>query len=103
MAEHIINLAFNIDDADIINKVENLATDKITNEIIRELKKTIGVASYSNFSESMHWEEYVASIVNDFLNENKEVIIKGAITSLADKLSRTKLAKEMLKGICEDE
>lgn len=97
--QHIINVAFDFDDKKIANSIESQVHKEVVNNITEEVKKIIFTKkwSYSKPYDKSDPEplkqmiEYEASKV---IEENKDVVIDGAIKLLAERLSRTKKVKE---------
>ena len=107
--EHILQVAFQFDDEAVKKRLEDQCFGEVVDRIVKEYKSVV--------SERYHysgWDPYaskekkledrflqavrddVLESVNDFCIQHKDEIIDLAASKLADKLSRTKKAKEIL-------
>lgn len=66
------------------------------------MKQLIGNDNVSAYQYSQKIKDMVNDNIKSFLEENKETIIKEAVNQLAEKLSRTKAAKEALSKTLGD-
>lgn len=88
--EHIVQFAVNIDD------------EQIAAEIRKDyMKELTGKCDASTYQYHQKIKEMVDSNIKEFLDDNKEIIIKEAVNQLAERLSRTKAAKEALNKTIE--
>lgn len=97
--QHIVNVAFDFDDKKIANSIENQVHKEVVDNITEEVKKIIFEKKWRynkpyDESNSSPLREIVEDRVSEVLEENKDVIINGAIKMLADKLLKTKQVKE---------
>lgn len=92
---HIIQLVFDFDDARITEMVEAQAAKQVIDKITKDVELILYTKRYGYQSDSPI-REFVADRVNSIIDEYKDTIINAAAERLADKLSRTKLAKEAL-------
>lgn len=100
--EHILQFAINIDDDRIIKNIEASAEEKIIAAITKKVEDCI-------YDNNMHYgrrydrEEPLKNMIKKeierIIEENKDVVLSEASKILADKLSRTKAAKELLNGL----
>lgn len=99
--EHIVQFAIGIDDKGIKERIERSAEKQIIERLYHDIALTL--------TNSTRWTEYpisgelqgafkrvVKEAVENVTNQNKDEIIKEAATILADRLFRTKAAKELL-------
>lgn len=97
--EHIVQFAINFDDKRITDAVEKNA-EKI---IIQNLEQKVNDAIYRPRYYGGHGDpkngcsDWMKARVEHFLDENKDAILEMASRLLAEKLSRTKAAKELLR------
>lgn len=102
--EHIVQFAIGIDDKGIKERIERSAEKQIIERLYHDIALTL--------TNSTRWTEYPISselqgafkritkeAVDNAVNQHKDEIIKEAATILADRLFRTKAAKELLGNI----
>ena len=96
----IINIPLTIDDelwaSALARDYESKITDKLTDEV-RKVIKDHDSRYYmreKSFTEGL--SEWVGYKIDDILKEYKDEIIDAAAEKLAERLSRTKRAKEVL-------
>ena len=100
--EHIVQFAVNIDDEQIKKTVERNVVTQVVAEIRKDcMKELTGKINQSTYQYSQRIKEIVDSNIKEFLDNNKEIIIKEAVNQLAERLSRTKAAKEALNKTIE--
>lgn len=92
---HIVQFAFDFDDARITELVEAQAAKQVIGKITKDVEKVMFVDRLG-YRSNDPVKELVANRVNAIVDENKDAIINAAVERLADKLARTKLAKETL-------
>lgn len=97
----IINIPLNIDDelwaSALARDYESKITEKLTNEVRKCIAKHDEYSCNSkdkDFSRGI--EFWVSSKLDDILKEYKDDIIDAAAEKLAERLARTKRAKEVL-------
>ena len=98
--EHIVQFAIGIDDEAIRTSIMSRAEKEIINAITRNIEDRIFEIRYGR---NIGLNEKSEKIVEEWLNDHKSEIIEKAAEHLADKLSRTKAAKEMLAEVVRDE
>lgn len=97
--EHIIQFGIGIDDDRIIKEVEKNAEKTI----IEDLKQKISDQLFRREWPSKHgdprygFSDWAEGQIDSFLTANKDAIIDMAGKYLAEKLARTKAARELLK------
>lgn len=100
--EHIVQFAVNIDDEQIKKTVERNVVTQVVAEIRKDcMKELTGKISPNTYQYSQRIKEIVDSNIKEFLDSNKEIIIKEAVNQLAERLSRTKAAKDALNKTIE--
>ena len=99
--EHIVQFAIGIDDEAIRKRIEATAEKQIIDTLTKDVKSTI--FEKDNWSEKGYKEGrasyYLDHKIDKLLNDCKEPIIELAAERLAEKLCRTKKAKEKLAAI----
>ena len=94
--EHIIQFGIGIDDEAIIRRVEARAEDEIMQEIKRDAKAAIFKPIYPNNSAfTRNPTDFFDEKIGQFLKENKDEIIKLTADRLAERLTKTKAAREL--------
>ena len=100
--EHIVQFAVGIDDEAITNRVSEHAEK----EIIKDLKQQVTNKLFESYyyrqnanPQNDPLSDFSKSIVQNFLKDNKEIIIERTAKELADKLVRTKAGKAILENI----
>ena len=94
---HQVMISFDVDDKSISEKIVESAAKQVADEIIKEcFEASTGYDYYGKAKRNM--SNYVKSVVEDLLNENKEEIIHEAIAEVVQNLHRTKRVKEALEG-----
>lgn len=102
--EHIVQIAFDFDDKRVRQTIENT----VKKEVIDGIKTDITEALLHNFgSWNGAWNHSKESALvdlmrertDDFLKENKDVILEAAAKNLSERLARSKKGKELLEGL----
>ena len=92
--EHILQFAINIDDETIKSRIEKSATDKMVDELTKDVRDSIfSRGSNSGFSPAAE------RIIKKVLEDNKEEIIKNASKMVAESIKRSKKYKDALAEI----
>lgn len=100
--EHIVQFAVNIDDEQIKKTVERNVVTQVVAEIRKDcMKELTSKINPSTYQYSQRIKEIVDRNIKEFLDNNKEIIIKEAVNQLAERLSRTKAVKEVLNKTIE--
>lgn len=90
--EHIVQFGVGIDEDVIMERVYNSAEKAITEELKQEFKRVIfDTDRWGNRSGLTDWMQ---EKLDEFLAENRDVIIEKATALLVDKMSRMKVVKE---------
>lgn len=89
--EHLIQIGVHVNDKEIEANILQAAAKEIIEPMKDEIKKRL-ISSRSWGSPEL--TDSAKGIVKEFLNENKERLIELAAKELAEKLARTKAAKE---------
>lgn len=94
--EHIVQIGIGIDDDSIIKNVSAHAETAITNQLLMDIKKVIFGRTWGGNIDEDRLSFFVNEKLDLFISENKNAIIDSAGKYLAEKLCRTKKAKELL-------
>lgn len=96
----IINIPLIIDDelwaSALARDYESKVTEKLTNEVRKEIMDHDSRYYLREKSFNAGLSEWVSVKIDDILKEYKDEIINAAAEKLAERLSRTKRAKEVL-------
>lgn len=98
--EHIVQIAFDFDDKRVRQTIENT----VKKEVIDGIKTDITEALLHNFgswnrSKENALVDLMRERTDDFLKENKDVILEAAAKNLSERLARSKKGKELLEGL----
>lgn len=96
--EHVVQFGICIDDERIRAAIEKSAEDRIMKELTRQVMNHVFDGGYygQDAKPSDPLQQWCVKHFDDFLAQNREVILDCAAGRLADRLLRTKTAKEML-------
>lgn len=102
--EHIVQFAIGIDDQGIKERIEKSAEKQIIERFYHDIARSLtGNTRWTEYPISSELEgafrRVVKEAVDNVVNQNKDEIIKEATTILADRIFRTKAAKELLGNI----
>ena len=89
----------------IPNDLIQTISKEASKEAIAEIKKQVENEIFKRttyFGESK-FQDWAADIFKEFLNENKEIIIKEAAHQLADSMRRSKTIRERFGDLLEDD
>ena len=93
---HQVMISFDVDDKAIAENIITSAARQVADEII---KQSFGSDSgYDYYNRTKHSiSNYVKSVVEELLEEEKDKIISEAVADVVKNLHRTKQVKEMLE------
>lgn len=99
--EHIIQIAIGVDDVAISKIVKEQAAKTIIANIERDVRNKLFSKSYYNKNATADdpLSDFSRELVVEFLEKNKYAIILKTSENLADRLSKTKAAKEALAAV----
>ena len=102
--EHIVQFAISIDDNTIAERVEKNAEKVIIESLERMVCNTLFETPYykRNASPSDRPSEWMKWRIEEFLEAHREEIIAEAGKILANRLAKTKAAKETVGKVLED-
>lgn len=99
--QHIFNIAVEFEDEHIQNMIYAKAEKEVIKKVIQDVENAIYEHSCWNKDASERNRRGVTQLIKDytdqFFTDNKDAIIKETSKILADRLSRTKAAKELVK------
>lgn len=97
--EHIVQIAFDFDDERVRQTIENT----VKKEVIDGIQTDITKALLHNFGSWNGKENALVDLMrertDEFLKENKDVILEAAAKNLSERLARSKKGKELLEGL----
>ena len=101
--QHIFNVAIEFEDEQIQQMIYNKAEKEVIKKVIQDVENAIYDHSCWNKDDSNERNRQgVTQLVKDytdkFFTDNKDAIIQETAKILAERLSRTKAAKELVKG-----
>ena len=97
--EHIVQFGISFDD----NRITQAVTEKAEKVILDDLKQKVNDNRFESRYYNGHgdpkngFSHWMKNRVEEFLTANKDAIIEMAGRLIAEKLSRTKAARELLK------
>ena len=102
--EHIVQIAFDFDDERVRQTIENTVKkeviDGIQTDITNALIRNFGSWNRAwNRSKENALVDLMRERTDDFLKENKDVILEAAAKNLSERLARSKKGKELLEGL----
>lgn len=97
--EHILQFGISIDDEAIKKRVEESALDKITDEIVKDVRNAM-FHGYNGYNKGL--TQFAREIIFDAVAECKDEIIKEATATLTESLRKSKKCREALAKAVED-
>lgn len=100
--EHIVQFAIGIDDEAIRKHVEEHSVEVIEKQIKQDVINKIFQTKYYRNDANPHidsFSDYAKGIIVDVMTDYKDEIIQLTAEILAEKLCRTKAAKELIGAI----
>lgn len=97
--QHIINVAFDFNDEAVAKKIEENAERVVLGEIREQIEKYLFNNSKYYHLDKNRIEVISQGILEKLMEENKDRIIDLAVEKLAERLSRTKAAREKIQGL----
>lgn len=96
--EHIVQLAIGIEDEAIVKRVEENAEKNITKELRDKVGRVMFGVNYrgDEIDAITRWTE---SVFKEYLNEHKGEIVQLTAKILADRLLKTKAARDALGDV----
>lgn len=100
--EHILQFGINIDDEFIKQSVLKNAEEQIIKDISRDVKEALFQKDSWTGKILKTPTTYLNKKLDDFLAENKDEILELVTDKLAERLSKTKKAKEKLDEVLKE-
>lgn len=102
--EHIVQIAFDFDDVRVRQTIENTVKKEVIDGIQRDITEALlhNFGSWDgrwNRSKENALVDLMRERTDDFLKENKDVILEAAAKNLSERLARSKKGKELLEGL----
>lgn len=97
--EHIVQFAISMDDKAIKERVEEAAEKEIINNLQQEIRDKLFTPGDYHVRKTRPGDPlstYSQKVIEDFLTKNKDELLDRAALYLADRLCRTKAAKEII-------
>ena len=94
--EHIVQFAIGIDDDAIVKRVMQVAEKQIVEAIQKKAEDQLFEMSYGHRCGCVDW---VKDKFDDFLQSNRDEIISLAADRVAEKIAKSKAAKEILERV----
>lgn len=105
--EHIVQFAIGIDDEAIKKKIEESAEKQIIDKFYKDFVDSVAIDWHGDFKNntclSNGFRSMARQAVETVIDEYKNTIIEETAKILADRLLKTKAAKEMLKTVVESD
>lgn len=98
--EHILQFAISIDDEAIESSIEKRAIEKLSDELLDDIKKSFGVQKTwrgDNYADSQVMD-IMTDTINKICKEHEDEIVANATKIAAEKLTRTKSFKEKVEA-----
>lgn len=96
--DHLVQFTISVDDAHIAQLVEEKAARALTDEVQKKCKVAVGEEHWGDFTMGPALKKEL----ENFFRDNKDTIIDVAADKLAEKMIRTKAAKEAVKKVVEE-
>lgn len=102
--EHIVQIAFDFDDERVRQTIENTVKKEVIDGIQTDITNAL-LHNFGSWSETWNRSKENALVdlmrerTDDFLKENKDVILEAAAKNLSERLARSKKGKELLEGL----
>lgn len=97
--DHLVQFSISIDEAHIAKLVEEKAAKVLSDEVRKKCNFAVG---------EKHWDSFaigpaLKKELEKFFSDNKDTIIEAAADKLAERMMRTKAAKEAVKKVVEED
>ena len=96
--EHIVQFAIGIDDDAIVKRIKENAEKNITKELRAKVGSLMFGVNYRG-DEIEAITQWTEALFREYLNEHKDEIIQLAAKFLAERLAKTKAAREVLGDV----
>jgi len=98
--EHIVQFGVGIDEDVIMERVYKSAEKAIVEDVKKEFKNIL--FEHDRWGNKSGLTDWMEEKLNEFLAENRDVILEKAIATLADKMSRMKVVKEAVAEVVKE-
>lgn len=93
--EHIVQFGISIDDDSIKKSVERNVMNQVASVIKQDVMKSIvGKKECSNYEYTTRLKDIITETTADFLERNREEIIKETSKKLVERLEKTKAVRD---------
>ena len=99
--EHIVQFAIGIDDEAIRERVVEGAYNDVVKNLMDEAKREVKL-THSSYYYGQSWHNIIDRALQNYFDENKELIIERAAEKLVDSYKRTKTFKEKMSATLEE-
>ena len=104
--EHILNIAFDFDDNRVRNVIEKQACEQVINKLAKDIENALAAEASGYYYNRSKVGDSIAAIaksrVDRIIDDNKDIIIQEAAKQLADRLMRTKAAKNAVDAAVKE-
>lgn len=104
--EHILNIAFDFDDNRVRNVIERQACEQVINKLSNDIENALATEATGRYYNRGQAGDGIAAIakarVDRIIDDNKDIIIQEAAKQLADRLMRTKAAKNAVEAAVKE-
>lgn len=101
MSVFSVPVTIGVDEERIAKEIEKNVEDRVVENITNEVKQVIYKTNYYNKETNEPLRKIVESQVRKVIQVNEEAIIREAAKYLADKMARSKAAREATKEVVE--
>lgn len=96
--EHVVQIGIGIDDEAIKETIVKNIEKTICSDVKDDIRKTL-FSNYGYYTNGP--SQFLKTQIDEFLEKNRDDILEMAADKLADKLSRTKKAREMVSEVVD--
>ena len=98
--EHIVQIAFDFDDERVRQTIENTVKKEVIDGIQTDITKAL-LRNFGSWNSNKEGAlvDLVQERMDNFLKENKDVILEAAAKNLSERLAKSKKGKELLEGL----
>lgn len=109
MSQHIVSISFDFNEDKIRGMIEENAKELVIGKLTTDIEKAI-VNSYGYYDRNKtpdasdvrsELRGMIYNELDEFLEKNKDLIIESAASKLAERLAKTKAAKELKSKAAE--
>lgn len=104
--EHILNIAFDFDDNRVRDVIERQACEQVISKLSKDIENALEAEATGRYYNCGQAGDGIAAIakarVDRIIDDNKDIIIQEAAKQLADRLMRTKAAKNAVEAAVKE-